>query len=154
MARTKRARRKSTRRKSTRRTSTRRPRRATRRTRAKGLRLTRKAQKQILIAVAAVVGLLILIALIQNPVTYVQKRWYGVEVGSNAVYGKVTSIAIGAFHRGTIQVKSFNTGKVYTFRVGRDTNYTPHRYPAPGENAEVYYIYDRGQLNAAVVKIR
>ena len=83
-----------------------------------------------------------------------QVRYYAGEVGRNAVYGKVTSIAIGAFGRGTIHVQSFNTGKVYTFYVGRDTNYSPHRYPSPGENATVYYIYDRGYLKSTLVKIR
>jgi uncharacterized integral membrane protein len=151
MARTKRAR---ARRKSTRRTSARRPKKATRRQRAKGPRLTRKSQKQILVAVAIVVGILLLIFLLQNTRTYVQKRWYGGEVGSNAVYGKITGVAIGAFGRGTIHVQSFNTGKVYTFYVGKDTNYSPHRYPSPGENAKVYYIYDRGYLKSTLVKIR
>jgi hypothetical protein len=156
MARTKRAR-KSTRRKSTstRRTSARRPKRTTKRRRSKGLGLTRKAQKKVLIVAAVVVGLLLLIALLQNPArTYVQKRWYGGEVSRHAVYGRVTSVAVGAFGRGAIHVQSFNTRKVYTFYVGRDTNYAPHRYPSPGENAKVYYIYDRGYLKATLVKIR
>jgi hypothetical protein len=152
MARARRARRKSTRRKSTRRTSTRRPKRATRRTRAKGL--TRKAQKQILTVAAIVVGILILIALLPQGRHLVQVRYYGGEVGRNAVYGKVTSVAIGAFGRGAIHVQSFNTGKVYTFYVGRDTNYSPHRYPSPGENAKVYYVNDRGYLKATYVGMR
>ncbi len=148
-------RKRSTRRAAARRTRTRRPRRTARRRKTKGLGLTRKAQKQILTVAAIVVGILILIALLEGP-QYVRVRWYGGEVGSNAVYGRVTSVAIGAFGRGAIYVKSFNTGKVYTFRVGRDTNYSPHRYPSPGENAKIYYIYDRGrgQLNATLVKIR
>jgi hypothetical protein len=161
MARARRARKKSTRRKSTRRTgarrkstrrtSTRRPKRITRRKRSKGL--TRKTQKKILIVAAAVVALVLLSYWLSNT-SYVQKRWYSGEVGRNAVYGKVTSIDIGAFRRGTIHVQSFNTGKVYTFYVGRDTNYSPHRYPAPGENAKVYYIYDRGYLKSTLVKIQ
>jgi hypothetical protein len=152
MARARRARRKSTRRKSTRRTTTRRPKRATRRTRSKGL--TRKAQRQILTVVALVVGILILVALLQQGRHYVQVRYYGGEVSSHAVYGKVTSVAIGAFGRGAIHVQSFNTGKVYTFYVGRDTNYSPHRYPYHGENAKVYYVNDRGYLKATYVGIR
>jgi len=154
MARARRARRKSTRRKSTRRTSTRRPKRAARRTRSKGLGLTRKAQKQILTVAAVVVGILILIALLQQGRSYVQVRYYGGEVGRNAVYGKVTSVAIGALGRGTIHVQSFNTGKVYTFYTGVRTDYNIRRYPYAGERAKVYYVNDRGYLKATYVRIR
>jgi hypothetical protein len=152
MTRTKRAR---ARRKSTRRTSARRPKKATRRQRVKGPRLTRKSQKQILVAVAIVVGLLLLIVLLQNPTrTYVQKRWYGGEVGRHAVYGKVTSVAIGALGRGTIHVQSFNTGKVYTFYTGVRTDYNIRRYPYVGDNARVSYVNDQGYLKATYVSIR
>ncbi len=176
MARTKRARKKSTRRKSTRRkstrrrttrrkttrrrttrraaarrTRTRRPRRTTRRRRSKGL--TRKSQKQILTVVAIVVGILILLALLEGP-RYVRVTYYGGEVGRNAVYGKVTSVAIGAAGRGTIHVQSYNTGKVYTFYTGVRTAFNIKRYPYAGERAKVYYINDRGYLNATYVRIR
>jgi len=152
MARARRARRKSTRRKSTRRTSTRRPKRATRRTRSKGL--TRKAQKQILTAIAIVVGILVLIALLQQGRSYVRVRYYGGEVGRNAVYGKVTSVAIGALGRGTIHVRSFNTGRTYTFYTGVRTDFNIRRYPYAGERAKVYYVNDRGYLKATYVRIR
>jgi len=156
MARTKRARRKSTkrkstRRKSTRRTSTRRPKRTTRRRRSKGL--TRKSQKQILTVAAIVVGILILVALLKGP-HYVRVTYYGGEVGRNAVYGKVTSVAIGAAGRGTIHVQSYNTGKAYTFYTGVRTDYNIRRYPVSGERAKVYYINDRGYLKATYVRIR
>jgi len=145
-------RRKSTRRKSTRRASARRPKRTTRRRRTKGL--TRKSQKQILTVVAIVVGILILIALLQQGRHFVQARYYGGEVGRNAVYGKVTSVAIGAAGRGTIHVQSFNTGKVYTFYTGVRTDFNVRRYPYAGETAKVYYINDRGYLKATYVRIR
>jgi hypothetical protein len=177
MARTKRARKKSTRRKSTRRKSTRRrttgrkttrrrttrraaarrtrarrPRRTTRRRRSKGL--TRKSQKQILTVVAIVVGILILLALLEGP-RYVRVRYYGGEVGRNAVSGQVTSTAIGAAGRGTIHVQSYNTGKRYTFYTGVRTDYNIRgRYPARGDSVKVYYVYDRGYLKATYVRIR
>ena len=152
MARARRARRKSTRRKSTGRTTTRRPKRTTRRKRSKGL--TRKSQKQILTVAAIVVGVLILLALVQQGRHFVQVTWYGGEVGRNAVYGRVTSVAIGAAGRGTIHVQSFNTGKVYTFYTGVRTDYNIRRYPVAGETAKVYYVNDRGYLKATYLRIR
>ncbi len=153
MARTKRAR---PRRTSTRRTGAKRPRRSTKRARpkAKGLHLTRKVQKQILIVAAVVVGLLLLIFILQNS-SFVQNRWYGGEVGRNAVYGKVTSVAIGVAGRGTIHVQSYNTGKIYTFYTGLRTRYNiTNRYPAPGESARVSYVNDQGYRKATYVRIR
>lgn len=144
----------STRRPSTRRTSTSRKKRSTRSRKPKGLRLTRKKQRQILIIVGIIVALLILIALLQNPRTYVQKKYYAGEVGRNIVYGKVTSVAIGAAGRGTIRVRSFNTGKTYTFYTGLRTRYNVKRYPHVGNNAKVYYLNDRGYRKATYVKIR
>lgn len=116
--------------------------------------MTRKAQKQILIAIAILVGLLVLIAVLQNSRTYVQKKYYAGEVGRNVVYGKVTSVAIGALGRGTISVQSFNTGKTYTFYTGVLTKYNIRRYPYAGERARVSYVYDRGYLKATYVRIR
>ncbi len=155
-ARTKRtsARRTSTRKTSARKTSTSRTRKATRRKKPQGARLTRKAQKRILIVVAVVVGLLILIALFQNPRTYVQKKYYAGEVGRTIVYGKVTGVAVGVAGRGTITVRSFNTGKTYTFYTGVRTRYNIKRYPRAGDNAKVYYVYDRGYRKATYVRIR
>ena len=144
--------RKRARKKSTRRTSTRRPKRTTGRRRSKGL--TRKTQKQILTVAAIVVGILILIALLQQGRHFVQARYYGGEVSRSAVYGKVTSVAIGAAGRGTIHVQSFNTGKVYTFYTGVRTDFNVRRYPYAGETAKVYYINDRGYLKATYVRIR
>ena len=148
--RTKRA---SARRTSTRKTSTSRRTKSTRRRQPKGLRLTRKTQKQILITVAIVVALLLLIAFMQKT-TYVQKKFYKGEVARNAVYGKVTSVSIGVAGRGTIRVRSFNTGKTYTFYTGLRTRYNLKRYPRVGNNAKVYYVKDRGYRKATYVRIR
>ena len=154
------ARRPSTRRTSTRRTSARRPstrrtsarRKTTRRKTPKGLRLTRKTQRQILIAVAVVVAVLIFLALMQKT-PYVQKKYYKGEIARNAVYGKVTSIIAGPARK-AIRVQSFNTGKVYTFYVGWRTKFSPNRWPSRGERVKVYYLYDRGYLKATRVYIR
>jgi len=161
MARTKRAKkkRKSTRKRTTRsasarRTRTRRPRRAARRTRKKGLGLN-KSQKKILTIVAIVVGILILLALLQQGRHYVQVTYYGGEVARNAVSGRVTSAAIGAAGRGTIHVQSYNTGKIYTFYTGVRTDYNMRgRYPAAGDSVKVYYINDRGYLKATYIRIQ
>jgi hypothetical protein len=166
MARTKRAstrrtgtrktstRRASTKRASTKRTSTSRTKRSTRSRKPKGARLTRKAQKRILIVVAVVVGLIILIALLQNPRTYVQKKYYAGEVGRTIVHGKVTGVSIGVAGRGAITVRSFNTGKTYTFYTGVRTKYNIRRYPRAGDNAKVYYVYDQGYRKATYIRIR
>lgn len=149
-------RRPSTKRTSTRRTSARRPstrKKTTRRKTPKGLRLTRKTQRQILIAVAVVVAVLIFLALMQKT-PYVQKKYYRGEIARNAVYGKVTSVAIGVAGRGTIRVRSFNTGKTYTFYTGLRTRYNVKRYPRVGNNAKVYYVNDRGYRKATYVRIR
>ncbi|MCJ7662767.1 MAG: hypothetical protein MUO24_00850, partial [Desulfobacterales bacterium] len=55
--------------------------------------------------------------------------------------------------RGTIEVKSDHTGRIYTFYVGSRTNYYPHRYPYVGERVRVHYINDRGYLKATSVEI-
>lgn len=161
MARTKRAkkkrkstRRRTTRRASARRTRTRRPRRTARRTRKKGLGRN-KSQKKILTVVAIVVGVLILLALLQQGRHYVQVTYYGGEVARNAVSGRVTSAAIGAAGRGTIHVQSYNTGKIYTFYTGVRTDYNRRgRYPVAGDSVKVYYINDRGYLKATYVRLR
>ena len=99
--------------------------------------------------------MLILIALLQSPTrTYVQNKYYGGEVGRNAVYGKVTSVAIGALGRGSLNVQSYNTGKVYTFYTGVRTDYNIRRYPVAGESARVSYIVDQGYRKATYVRIR
>lgn len=75
------------------------------------------------------------------------------EVGPREVQGEVLSIQTDVFHRGTIVVTSDQTGKTYTFYVGRRTKYYPARYPTVGETIKVLYIYDRGYLKATRVEI-
>jgi len=75
------------------------------------------------------------------------------EIGPNEVKGKVISIQTNVFRRGTIVVKSDQTGNTYTFYVGRNTIYYPHRYPSIGETIKVLYINDRGFLKATRVEI-
>jgi hypothetical protein len=75
------------------------------------------------------------------------------EIGPNTVQGRVLSIKTGAFARGVITVKSDQTGEAYTFYVGRNTTYNPHRYPAVGETVKVNYIIDMGKLKATLVEI-
>jgi hypothetical protein len=100
------------------------------------------------------VGIIILIALLQQGRHYVQVKYYAGEVGRNCVYGKVTSVAIGALGRGTIHVQSFNTGKIYTFYTGVRTDYNVRRYPSSGDAAKVYYINDQGYLKATYIRLR
>ena len=82
---------------------------------------------------------------------------HATEIGSNQVQGKVLSIQTHAgwgAGRGTIEVKSDQTGRIYTFYVGSRTNYYPHRYPYIGERVRVHYLNDRGYLKATRVEIR
>jgi hypothetical protein len=75
------------------------------------------------------------------------------EIGPNEVQGKVVDIYTNIFRKGTITVKSDQTGKTYTFYVGRRTAYVPWRYPNKGETVKVHYIDDRGYLKATRVEI-
>ena len=75
------------------------------------------------------------------------------EIGPNDVQGKVLSIRTHLYSRGTIEVKSDQTGEIYMFYVGQDTVYDPHRYPKVGETIKVHYFSDRGRLKAIRVEI-
>jgi hypothetical protein len=149
------ARKTSTRRPSTRRTTTTRKKKSTRRKKPQGLRLTRKKQKKILIIVGVIVALLLLIGFLQDTrfakVDKERSKPVG-EIASNAVYGKVTSIRVGAVRK-VIRVKSFATGKTYTFYVGWRTKFSPDRWPSSGQKVKVYYFYDRGYLKATRVRL-
>lgn len=70
------------------------------------------------------------------------------EIASNAVFGRVIAVELRANRRGTLAVRSLHTGKVYTFSVGWRTSYHPDRYPAIGEQVKVYYLFDKGLLEA------
>jgi hypothetical protein len=150
------ARKTGTRRSSTRRTTTTRKKKSTRRKKPQGLRLTKKKQKKILIIVGVIVALLLLIGFLQDTrfakIDRERSKPTG-EISSNAVSGKVTSIRVGPVRK-AIRVKSFATGKVYTFYVGWRTKFSPNRWPTSGEKVKVYYIYDKGYLKATRVSIQ
>ena len=84
-----------------------------------------------------------------SPLTIAKSK----EIGPNEVKGKVVSIETSAFRRGTIGVKSNQTGEHYTFYVGSRTEYYPRRYPSVGETVRVFYVNDRGYLKATRVEI-
>lgn len=140
---------------SARRTTTSRKKKSTKSRKPKGLRLTPKKQRQILIIVGVIVALLLLIGFLQDTrFKAVQKKAGTVgEISRNAVYGKVTSINVGPVRK-AIRVKSLTTGKVYTFYVGWRTKFSPNRWPSTGERVKVYYIYDKGYLKATRVRLQ
>jgi len=76
------------------------------------------------------------------------------EIGPNQVQGKVLTIQTNAFRRGTLEVKSDLSGKIYTFYLGSRTTYYPRRYPGIGERVRVRYVNDQGYLKATRVEIR
>jgi hypothetical protein len=55
-----------------------------------------------------------------------------------------TVVGIQGGFRKWLDVKSNKDGLTVNFRIGRDTVYTPHRYPYPGEKVKVEYLPDRG----------
>ncbi len=77
----------------------------------------------------------------------------GREIASNAVLGRVIALRLRTNRRGTMAVGSFHTGKEYTFFVGWRTSYHPRRYPAIGEQVKVYYLLDKGLMEATQVVI-
>ena len=122
--------------------------------------------RQLLIA--GVVGLSILIALLIAILSTSEKRKEvsrldqeirierskdGREIASNAVLGRVIALRLRPNRRGTMAVRSLHTGKEYTFSVGWRTSYHPRRYPLIGEQVKVYYLFDKGLLEATQVVI-
>jgi hypothetical protein len=83
----------------------------------------------------------------------VERNKEGREIASNAVLGRVIALRLRANRRGTMAVRSLHTGKEYTFSVGWRTSYHPRRYPAIGEQVKVYYLFDKGLMEATQVKI-
>jgi hypothetical protein len=129
-------------------------------------RLAGLSQRQLLIAGA--IGLSILIALLLVIIPTKEKRRQGLwldqrisierskesrEIASHAVLGKVIALRLRPSRRGTIAISSLHTGKEYAFSVGWRTSYHPRRYPAIGEQVKVYYLYDKGLLEATQVVI-
>lgn len=106
-------------------------------------------KKTILVLMVILSLVLVGIGGVFSPITSAK----GKEIGPNEVQGKVLSIQTNALRRGTIEVKSDRTDKVYTFYLGSRTAYYPHRYPTIGETIRVLYIDDRGYLKATRVEI-
>lgn len=55
-----------------------------------------------------------------------------------------TTVGIQGVFRQWLDVKNNKDGMIINFRIGRDTVYTPHRYPFPGEKVKVEYLPIRG----------
>jgi hypothetical protein len=55
-----------------------------------------------------------------------------------------TVVGIQGGFRKWLDVKSNKDGLIVNFRIGRDTVYTAHRYPYPGEKVKVEYLPNRG----------
>ncbi|OGP52830.1 MAG: hypothetical protein A2Y65_07920 [Deltaproteobacteria bacterium RBG_13_52_11] len=133
--------------------------------------LSQLSQRKLLMAGAGVVGILILIALLQTllPIggkrkqvakpeqlgqeIIIERSKVGREIASNAVYGNVIAAHMRENRRGTITVQSLHTGTIYTLSVGWRTSYHPRRYPSIGERVKVYYLYDKGLMEATQVTI-
>lgn len=129
-------------------------------------RLPGLPQRQLLIAGA--IGLSLLAALLIAILNIGEKRrsitWRdqeirierireGREIAANAVWGRVIAHRLRENRRGTMAVRSLHTGKEYTFFVGWRTSYHPRRYPAMGEQVKVYYLFDKGLMEATQVVI-
>jgi hypothetical protein len=127
---------------------------------------SRLSQSQLLIA--GFIGMLILITLLLviiptkgkrrqierlDQEIFIERSKGSREIASNAVYGKVIAVQLRANRRGTIAIRSLHTGKEYRFSVGWRTSYHPGRYPAIGELVKVYYLADKGLMEATQVKI-
>jgi hypothetical protein len=129
-------------------------------------RLAGLSPRQLLIA--GLVGLSILVAVLIAVLSTSEKRKGvsrldqeirierskdGREIASNAVLGRVIAVRLRTNRRGTMAVRSFHTGKEYTFFVGWRTSYHPRHYPVIGEQVKVYYLFDKGLLEATQVVI-
>ena len=64
-----------------------------------------------------------------------------------------TVVGVQGVFRKWLDVKSAKEGVIANFRIGRDTVYTPHRYPYPGEKVKVEYCPIRGVDVAYTVTI-
>ncbi len=104
-------------------------------------------------AIVSIITILFLVGMGIGGIFSTIKSAQADEIGPNQVQGKVTSIYTNVFRKGTIVVKSDQTGKTYTFYLGRRTIYIPHRYPSIEETVKVSYIDDRGFLKATRVEI-
>jgi hypothetical protein len=109
-----------------------------------------KPHKKAMLVFMVIFFVLVGIGGVFSPITLAEDNK---EIGPNDVQGKVLSIRTKLLGRGTIEVKSDLTEKVYMFYVGMDTVYSPNRYPAVGETIKVTYFNDQGKLKAVRVQI-
>ena len=59
-------------------------------------------------------------------------------------YSTLNGTVIGVQKRLWLEVESEKDKAIVNFRIGRNTRYTPHRYPNPGEKVKVEYLTQRG----------
>ena len=64
-----------------------------------------------------------------------------------------TVVGIQGVFRKWLDVKSTKEDLIANFRIGRDTVYTPYRYPLPGEKVKVEYCPVQGVNVAYTVTI-
>jgi hypothetical protein len=83
----------------------------------------------------------------------VERSKEGREIAPNAVLGRVIAFRLRTNRRGTMAVRSLQTGKEFSFFVGWRTSYHPRRYPTIGEQVKVYYLLDKGLTEATQVVI-
>jgi hypothetical protein len=68
-------------------------------------------------------------------------------------YSTLNGTVIGVHKRLLLEVESEKDKAIVNFRIGRNTRYTPHRYPNPGEKVKVEYLTHRGTPVAYSVTI-
>ena len=73
--------------------------------------------------------------------------WFALEAHAQMaqdpiVTGTVVTIQGGA--RKWLEVKNEKDGATVNFRIGRNTEYIPHRYPNIGETVRVTYLTEKG----------
>jgi hypothetical protein len=129
--------------------------RRTKRSTGKVFNFSRWSQRNTLITLGVVLGLIILFALLQRGGVPISGGGTGTkEISSSAVYGTIVDAYPRVPPKGVIKLRSRNTGKVYTFYTGLKTRYSPvDRGPAIGDTAKISYINDRGYLKATYVRL-
>jgi hypothetical protein len=59
-------------------------------------------------------------------------------------YSILTGTVVGIRKRLWLDVENEKDKTIVNFRIGRNTRYTPHRYPNPGEKVKVEYLTQKG----------
>ena len=68
-------------------------------------------------------------------------------------YSTLKGTVVGVHKRLWLEVESEKDKAIVNFRIGRNTRYTPNRYPNPGEKVKVEYLTHRGTPVAYSVTI-